>query len=255
MLSGFSSLVSPCRLVERLAPFSCLICHHGVRSLRGPGLAVLPVDVSSWRGVIRLSCGVASCLPLSFACRLARFSSFRLVWRLVARSPCPAGLCAVACLFVSSWSCCSRGAWLVVVPGRLAVLTRLVSGCSSRLVGRGVMFVSYGVSFPRLGERGGFGFSFYPGGGGGAAALVLSAPGRDACLSSLSSGGRCGDTVLVIGVPSCYLSSYGCGSIGSVGRSYSLVSIARLEATGRGRDGGLLGLSACGSSCLVNECI
>lgn len=51
------------------------------------GLAVLLVGVSSWRSVIRLSCGVAVCLPSSFACRLVRFSSFRLVWRLVACSP------------------------------------------------------------------------------------------------------------------------------------------------------------------------
>lgn len=63
--------------------------------------------------------------------------------------------------------CSSRGAWLSVVLGRLAVIVRLISGCSSRVVWRGVVPVSLVVSscrlVARLGERGGFCFSFYPG--------------------------------------------------------------------------------------------
>lgn len=99
-------------------------------------LTVLLVSVSSWerRSVLRLSCVVAVCLPLSFAYRLAR---------------------------------------------------RLVS----RLVGRGVMFVSPFRLVSRLGERGGFVFWFYPGGSGWAAVLVSSVSGLSRCLLVLMPSG------------------------------------------------------------------
>lgn len=185
---------------------------RGVRSWRWACLAVLLVGVSSWfRGVIRSSCGVAVCLPSSFACRLVRFSSLRLVWRLVAHSPCPAGSGGAACLLISSWSYCSRGAWLVVVLGHLVVLVPshlivllvpsgeafiLVSGSVS-LWGHRRWFARCGgvacLRFPwfrfvsRLVERGRFGFSFHPGGSGWAAVPVLPSWGR--CLLAPASSG------------------------------------------------------------------
>lgn len=88
----------------------------------------------------------------------------RLVGRLVARSPCLA----------------DRMAWHV----RLVVLARLVSGCSSRAVGRGVhsrlavasrLVVSWSVE--ALASR------FISAGSGWAEVLVSSVSWRDACLS------------------------------------------------------------------------
>lgn len=96
-------------------------------------------------GVIRFSCGVAVCLSSSFACRLVRFSSLRLVWRLV-------------CLFYhalrvrAAWRACSshrvcssRGGGVVGHGAGVscrACLSRLI--CSSRAVGRGVSFLVSG---------------------------------------------------------------------------------------------------------------
>ena len=94
---------------------------------------------------------------------------------------------------------------------RGAVIARFVS----RLVGRGVMFVSPFRLVARLGERGGFGFSFYPDGERRGCGSRPAVPGP--VLACLGAVGEWGDTVLVIGVPACFLSSYGCGAWGLCG--------------------------------------
>ena len=190
-------------------------------------------------GVIRFSCGVAVCLSSSFACRLVRFSSLRLVWRLV-------------CLFYhalrvrAAWRACSshrvcssRGggrcrSWCRGVLPCLPVSSdllfscrrswRLVSRLGEHLVGvsssmmyplrrRGVLAAPRGfVSSHRLVERGGFGFSSHLGGErmGGGSRHAVSEPVL-ACLDAVGDGGN---AVLIIGVPACSLSSYGCGAWG-----------------------------------------
>lgn len=92
-------------------------------------------------------------------------------------------------------------------PPRLIVLLVSSGGasCSSRR----------GVSSSRLGERGGFGFSFYPDGERMSCGSRPAVP--VAVLACLGAVGEWGDVVLVIGVPACFLSSYGCGAWGLCG--------------------------------------
>ena len=240
-----------------------------------------------------MSCGVAVCLSLSFACRLVRFSSLRLVWRLVACPSCLAGWGGVACLLFSSgllFSCrrawrsfssrsrlverlvgvsssmmCPlrrrgvlaypivsvllRGAWLSVVPGRLVVIVRLISGCSSRVVWRGVVPVSLVVSsHPSRGGGEVFGFSFYHGGSGWAVVPVVPPPhGVLACLGAVGDGAMPFSSSAFPPPPAFYHPM----AAGHVLRAVSpylahrrlllapggyrshLVSLARLETTGR----------------------
>ena len=235
-------------------------------------------------GVIRFSCGVAVCLSSSFACRLVRFSSLRLVWRLV-------------CLFYhalrvrAAWRACSshrvcssRGggrcrSWcrgvLPCFPVSSDLLFscrrswRLVSRLGEHLVGvsssmmyplrrRGVLAAPRGfVSSHRLVERGGFGFSSHLGGErmGGGSRHAVSEPVL-ACLDAVGDGGN---AVLIIGVPACSLSSYGCGACGRAASSpppiwlivacflvpgaVALASCRSFDSrrTGREAGGGLLG--------------
>lgn len=102
------------------------------------------------RGVIRLSCVVAVCLPSSCACRLVRFSSLRLVWRLVARSPMSCGL---------------RRRGVLAIPGAASRLIASWSGEASASC-------------------------FIPAGSGWAAVLVLPSRGERCLLASVSSGNR-----------------------------------------------------------------
>ena len=108
-------------------------------------------------------------LASSFACRLVRFSSLRLVWRLVVCSSCPAGWGGVACLLVSSWSffsCCVAGR---PFSSRAASRSRLVVASRWRIVigDLPVAVALHACGSPglrlvsRLVERGGFGFSYY----------------------------------------------------------------------------------------------
>ena len=169
MSSGFSFLVSsrPSRVASR-ALFVIVMVARGVVSC-GPTRFCL---VGERRSVLRLSCGVAACLPSSFAYRLVL---------------------------------------LLVVSSRLAV-SSLVSFVIS-------LFANYAMSwrlvFSSRGGRGGFGFSFYPDGerrGCGSRPAVSVA-----VLACLGAVGEWGDVVLVIGVPACFLSSYGCGAWGLCG--------------------------------------
>lgn len=104
-----------------------------------------------------------------------------------------------------------------------------------------------GVSSSRLGERGGFGFSFYPDGERRGCGSRPAVPGP--VLACLGAVGEWGDAVLVIGVPACFLSSYGCGAWGLcgviiwlvvacflffVGYRSCLVPLIRFEANGTG---------------------
>lgn len=130
MPSGFSFLVSPCRLVGRLVPFSCLICHHGVCSWRCRVLRSCPCCLVVGRDGIHLSCSVAWCLASSFAYRLVRFSSCRLVGVSLLVSHVLRGPVA--------WRACPSRLWLLFScrgakrSSRLAVASR----CSSRGAGR-----------------------------------------------------------------------------------------------------------------------
>ena len=218
------------------------------------GLAVLLVGVSSWRSVIRLSCGVAVCLPSSFARRLVRFSSLRLVCRLVACPSCPAGCGGGACLLVPSclffsWGVAVRGAgascrdcpshlWLLfscrVAWRRARIARRLVlsSRCSSRGAGRLLLL----VLSRRLRMVGG-------------SRLVVS--GAGVCLPSLPSW----DVAMPF---SSSVFPLGSSSPVSCSRRHRscLVSLARFETAGREARRRLLAwVSTCGSSCLVDECI
>lgn len=171
------------------------------------------------RGVIRSSCGVAAlCLPhhspvVSFASRLSVSCGVSLFVLHALRAG-------------AAWRACSshRGLIVLVWRGRswcrgvllcLPVSSDLFFSCHRS----GRSFSSRrGVSSCRLVERGGLGFSFYPGGeqmGCGSCLAVSTAV--PACLGAV---GGWGNDVLVIGVPACSLSSYGCGACAPCGISH-----------------------------------
>lgn len=133
--------------------------------------------------------------------------------------------------------------------------------CPSHLI---VLLASSGGAFipvsswrlvARLGERGGFGFSFYPDGERRGCGSRPAVPGP--VLACLDAVGEWGDVVLVIGVPACFLSSYGCGALGlcgvpppfgssssascSPGYRSRLGPLIRFDGLNGRRDGGLLG--------------
>lgn len=136
---------------------------------------------------------------------------------------------------------------------------------------RGVLAAPRGfVSSHRLVERGGFGFSSHLGGErmGGGSRHAVSGPVL-ACLDAVGDGGN---AVLIIGVPACSLSSYGCGAWGRAapppfgssspvscprGCRSCLVPFIRFEADGTegGAAGALAWILWRGSSCLVDGCI
>ena len=137
---------------------------------------------------------------------------------------------------------------------------------------RGVLAAPRGfVSSHRLVERGGFGFSSHLGGErmGGGSRHAVSEPVL-ACLDAVGDGGN---AVLIIGVPACSLSSYGCGACGRAASSpppylahrrllscprgcrSCLVPLIRFEADGTGGGWRAAWLSWRGPSCFVDECI
>ena len=235
MSPGFSFLVSSCRLVERLVPYH----RRGVRSWRVSGLAVLLVGVSSWRRrhSFFLRRGGVLVLILCLSSRPLLVPPSCVASRLLVL-PCPAGSGSVACLLVPSCLFFSWGgrcrSWcrgvLPCFPVSSDLLFscrrswRLVSRLGEHLVGvsssmmyplrrRGVLAAPRGfVSSHRLVERGGFGFSSHLGGErmGGGSRHAVSEPVL-ACLDAVGDGGN---AVLIIGVPACSLSSYGCGAWG-----------------------------------------
>ena len=207
-------------------------------------------------------------MPSSFACRLVsasrRFvspavSSLRLVLR------CLASRMVGRVLLVSSWSCRSRGVARGAVESCRACPSHLIAllvssggaSCPSRR----------GISSRRLVERGGFGFSFYPDGERRGCGSRPAVPGP--VLACLGAVGEWGDAVLVIGVLSCSLLSYGCGGVAravlmfgssspascSWGHRSCLVPLIRFDETRREAGRLAAWLSWLGPSWLGDECI
>lgn len=175
-LSSRPLLVPPSRVASRCSfppPMSCGLGRLGV-------LARLIVSVLLVERGLSLCRGVLLCLPASsdllFSCRRAwRSFSSRLSFRFSSRAA-------------------SRGR----VSSMMCPLRR--RGC---LRPRGC------VSSCRIVERGSA-FRLIPCGSGLAAVLVL--PSRGRCLLALMPSGDGDNVVLVIGVPACSPSSYGCGA-------------------------------------------
>lgn len=268
---GFSFLVSPCRLVERLVPYR----RCGVRSWRVSGLVVLLGSISSWmrrhsfilrRGgvlalILRLSSRPLLVPPSRGASRCSfphvlragaagsaysshRGRSSRAAWRGVRSRP-------VRCLvLVSSWRLVGVSS-SVICPLRWRCMLAAPRGCVSSLVSW-----SGEASASRI----------IPDGSGLAAVLVL--PSRGRCLLALMPSGDRDNVVLVIGVPACSLSVLWlrgvrpCGvphlarrrlllAPGAV--AFASCRLSDLKRTGREAWRRLLAwISSCGLSCLVD---
>lgn len=208
MSLGFSFLFSSCRLVGASRAVSSSWC----------SLVAMGVSCGSarWRLVV---------VPGRHSFILRRGGVLALILRLSSRSLLVPPSRVASRLLVPTMGLRVRAAWRACSSNRVcssrgggvvghgagvscrASQSRLI--CSSRAVGRGVSFSSRGAS------RGRIVIDDVP------VAVAWRACGFWGCVSSCRLGAGaclplfrrgCGNAVLVIGVPACSLSSYGCGA-------------------------------------------